>query len=213
MRRVTKLFTVIAAVGLTASTAACGSDKPGPQHTFGRLTGGTTTIALDSTFVTGLARLGVTPTPIRKAKVAIPNLIFPITGGHLDVYKAGDATPPVTGEVDHNGSGIDLTVGKGKKRSVIGLKNLVVDFDNSDLTGDVTINGNLFGRDAELFTLDTTDMAAPTSTDSAATLSGIKVRLSGQAALALNTALKSKTNKVKGGLLVGLATVRAAGKS
>lgn len=213
MRAVTKVLALIATAGLAASMAACSSDKPSPQHSFGELTGTTTTITLDTTFVTRLAGLGVTPTPIGRAKVAIPALTFPITGGHLDVYKEGDATPPVKGEIDHKGSGIELTVGKGKKKTVVALKNLIIDLDGSSLTGSVTRNGQPFAKNGELFTLDSSKMAAPAvSPSGAVTLSGITVELSDDAATALNIAFKSKV-KVNGGLPVGTVTIVATGKS
>src|SRR6476469_1569865 len=116
MRGVTKIFALVAAAGMAVSVAACSSDKPSPQHSFSQLTGKTTTLTLAGKFVTRLAGLGVAPTPIGKAKVAIPNITLPITGGNLDIYKPGDATPPAQGQIEHKGSGINLTVGKGKKQ-------------------------------------------------------------------------------------------------
>src|SRR5689334_8657492 len=102
MRRVAKLVVIALALFL----ASCGSSKPGPQHSLKTLSGKTTTLALAPTFVQGLSTVGAAPTPVGKAKVAIPNIIFPITGGHLDIYKSGDATPPVQGQVEHQGSGL-----------------------------------------------------------------------------------------------------------
>jgi hypothetical protein len=202
----------VAAVGLLF--AACSSSgKSGPQHSFGSLTGKTTTLELAPEFVRGLRTLGAAPTPVGKAQVAIPNLTFPITGGHLDVYKSGDATPPVQGEIDHKGSGLELTVGHAKKKSSIDLKNLVIDFGTSSLTGEVTRNGTVLFRDADLFTLDTSKMAPPTVTSSGVTLSGIKVELSNDAAVALQTAFKVKSALIKGGLLVGVVTIDATGSS
>jgi hypothetical protein len=218
MRGVRNLLVVAAGLGLAVSMAACSSDKPSPQHSFSELTGKTTTIKLDNTFVAGLSALGVAPTPIGKAKIAIPSLTFPITGGHLDIYKQGDATPSVQGEIDHKGSGIQLTVGKGKKKKDIELKHLIIDPGKS-LGGVVYANGARIGgtvaQPAELFVLDASKMPAPTvDANGVATLTGIKVKLSSDAAAALNIALGLKGKKqVHGGLPVGVATIVAAGKS
>jgi hypothetical protein len=218
MRGVRNILVVAISLGLAVSVAACSSDKPGPQHSFSELTGTTTTLKLDTKFVTGLAGLGVSPTPIGKAKIAIPSVTFPITGGHLDIYKQGDATPSVQGEIDHQGSGIRLTIGKGKKQKDLELKHLVIDPGKS-LGGVVYANGTRVGgtvdQPAELFELDASKMPAPTvDADGVATLTGIKVKLSIDAAAALNIALGLKGNKqVHGGLLVGVATIVATGKS
>jgi hypothetical protein len=211
MRGVRRL-SAVAAVGLLL--AACsGSGKAGPQQSFSSLTGKTTTLKLAPQFVQGLTTLGAAPTPLGKTQVAIPTITFPITGGHLDIYKSGDATPPVQGEVDHKGSGLELTVGHGKKKTSIDLQNLIVDFSASTLTGKVTRNGTVLFRGADLFTLDTAEMAPPTVTSTGVTLSGIKVKLSNDAAVALQTAFKVKSSLIKGGLLVGLVTIEATGSS
>ena len=36
---------------------------------------------------------------------------FPITGGHVTVYKKGKVDPYVQGDIQHNGSGLSLTAG------------------------------------------------------------------------------------------------------
>lgn len=217
MPGMTKIVASVVAAGMAVSVAACSSDKPNPQTSFSELSGKTTTLKLDHTFVAGLAGLGVAPTAIGRTKISIPTLTFPITGGHLDIYKPGDATPPVQGEVDHKGSGIQLAVGKGKKQKSIELEHLVVDPGQS-LGGVVYANGKRIGgtvdEPAELFDLDTSKMPPPTVDNGVATLSGIKVKLSRDAAAALNIALGLKGGKqVHGGLLVGTMTIVAAGKS
>jgi hypothetical protein len=218
MRGVTRILALSAAAGLAVAVAGCGSDKPDPQHSYSRLTGDTTTLTLDPTFVAGLNALGVRPAPLGKAKVAMPKLTFPITGGNLDIYKPGDATPAVQGEIDHKGSGLRLTVGKGKKQKNIELKHIVIDPGKS-LGGVVYANGGRIGgtvdEPAELFDLDASKMPAPTvDSDGVATLTGIKVKLSKDAAGALNLALNlTGAKQVHGGLLVGTATIVAAGKS
>jgi hypothetical protein len=218
MRGVTRILALVATAGLAVSVAACSSDKPSPQHSFSELTGNTTTITLDNTFVAGLSALGVAPRPIGRAKIAIPKLTFPITGGHLDIYKQGDATPSVQGEIDHKGSGIQLIVGKGKKQKDVELKHLVIDPGKS-LGGVVYANGARVGgtvaQPAQLFVLDASKMPAPTvDSNGVATLTGIKVKLSRDAAAALNIALGLKGKKqVHGGLLVGTVTIVASGKS
>ena len=211
MRGVRRIVVGLVSVGLVASVSACGSDKAKPEHSFSTLTGKTTTLALSTAFVQAVNHLGVTPTPIGRATVNLPTISFPITGGHLDIYKQGDATPQVQGEVDHNHSGLLLSVGKGKNKRAVTLKNFTID-PGATMTADVLINGRGFAKQGTLFDLDQSKIAPPEVSDSgSATISGIRVKLSDEAAAALNTAFGKNT--VSGGLLVGTATINATGKS
>lgn len=210
MRGVRRILVGAVSVGLAVSVSACGSDKAKPEHSFSTLTGKTTTLTLSAEFIQAVNHLGVTPTPIGHATVNLPTITFPITGGNLDIYKQGDTTPQVQGEVDHNHSGLQLSVGKGKNKRAVSLKNFTIDSGDT-MKADVLINGRGFAKQGTLFDLDQSKIAPPEVTDSAATVSGIRVKLSAEAAAALNTAFGKKT--VSGGLLVGTATITATGKS
>lgn len=210
------LVGVAASAALLTSVAACSSDdKPSPVGEFKTLTGNSTSVQLDAGFAKALQSLKVTPGLIGSAKLdsATGTLSFPITGGHVVVYKQGDVTPYVQGELDHEGSGFTLTAG-GKK---VGLENFVIDPGNdSKLTGDVTLNGKSVVKNAVLFDLDGSTLQTPTiSGAGVATLTGTTVYLSSAAADLLNQtfgidALKGGS---KTGTKIGVATIKATGTS
>jgi hypothetical protein len=215
MRKYAKVIVGAAAAATLVTTAACSSDKPSPVGAFKTLSGNTTSVKLDTGFATAITDLGVKPGLIGTAKLnaSTGTLSFPITGGHVTVYKKGDVSPYVQGELDHNGSGFTLTAG-GK---AVGLQDFVIDpGDNSKLTGDVTLNGKSVVKDAKLFDLDGSTLHTPTiSSDGIATLTGTTVYLSQDAADLLNktfgiTALKGGS---KTGTKIGVATIEATGTS
>jgi hypothetical protein len=214
MRKYAKVIVgVAAAAALVTTVAACSSDKPSPVGAFKTLSGNSTSVKLDTGFATAITQLGVKPGLIGTAKLdsATGTLSFPITGGHVTVYKKGDVTPYVQGTVDHQGSGFTLAAG-GK---TVGLQNFVIDpGDNSKLTGDVTLNGKSVVKNAKLFDLDGSTLQTPTiSSAGVATLTGTTVYLSQDAASLLNktfgiTALKGGD---KTGTKIGVATIEATG--
>jgi hypothetical protein len=214
MRKYAKAIVgIAAAAALTTSVAACSSDKPSAVGEFKTLSGNSTSVKLDAGFASALTSLKVTPGLIGDAKLdsATGTLSFPITGGHVTVYKKGDVTPYVQGELDHDGSGFTLTAG-GKK---VGLENFVIDpGNNSNLKGDVTLDGKSVAKDTQLFDLDGSTLQTPTiGSDGVATLTGTTVYLNQGAADLLNktfgiTALKGG---VKTGTKIGVATIKATG--
>ena len=112
---------------------------------------------------------------------------FPITGGNVKVYKKGDVTPYVQGELDHNGSGLSFTAGS----TVVQLTNFVVHpGNNSNVTGDVTLNGASAAKGAKLFDLDGSTLKPITVSNGVATLTGTRVLLSTDAAALLDKAFK-----------------------
>ena len=187
--------------------AACSSDKPSPQHSFSELTGKTTTIKLDNTFVAGLSALGVAPTPIGKAKIAIPTSPSRSPAGTSTSTSRVTRRRRCRARSTTSGSGIQLTIGKGKKQKDIELKHLIIDPGKS-LGGVVYANGSRIGgtvaQPAELFVLDASKMPAPTvDANGVATLTGIKVKLSSDAAAALNIALGLKGKQAGARRLAG----------
>lgn len=210
MRTISKFGKAMGVVTATAviatSLAACGSD-PKPIANITTLPGGkTTSVQLDSGFASALKSLHVTPGVVGTAKLdaATGTVSFPITGGHVKIYKKGDVNPYVQGKIDHNGSGLSLSAG-GKK---VELTNFVIDpGSDANLTGDVSVNGTSAVKGARLFDLHGSTLKPITinKTTGVATLTGTTVDLSSDAA-----ALLDKTfgiTALKGGLKIGIATL------
>jgi hypothetical protein len=189
----------------TVSLAACSSSHK-PVATIGTLTGNTTSVALDSGFLAALTSLKLAPGLVGSAKMNGTNVSFPITGGHVKVYKKGQVNPYVQGELDHNGSGLSLTAGSTK----VELENFVIDpGKNSELTGDVLVNGVSAAKGVKLFDLDGSTLKPITITNGVADLTGTRVLMSSEAAGLLDKTFN--TTAVKAGLFVGVATIMATG--
>jgi hypothetical protein len=206
--RLSKTVVAATAIGIVATTlTACSSDGSKPVADLAKLPGGkTTSVKLDAGFVAALKSLKVAPGTVGTATLnaATGTVSFPITGGNVKIYKKGDVTPYVQGEVDHNGSGLSLTAGSTK----VELTNFVVHpGNNSNLTGDVSANGKVAAKGAKLFDLDGNTLKPITinSSTGVATLTGTTVKLSSDAAKLLNTTFKIKA--LKGGLTIGVATL------
>ncbi len=213
MRGYQKAGAAILAIGLAGSMAACsssGGSSKKPVGQFKTLTGNTTSVALDPGFVKALGTLKLTPGLIGTAKMSGTTVSFPITGGNATIYKKGSVTPYVQGKIMHDGSGLSLTSGATK----VDLKNFVVDpGNNSNLTGEVDVDGKVFAKSVKLFDLDGSTLQTPTiSKAGVATLTGTTVYLSAEAAGALNKVFK--TNALAGGkkVKIGIATIKATGK-
>ena len=210
MRRVRRL-----GVGLASGVAvfvfavggggvALASSSARPVLSDPHLTGISTSVALNSRFVAALQSLKVAPAPSGRASLRHGVASFPITGGHVTVYKPGAVDPYVQGLIDHQGSGLTLTKG----RTAVQIDNFVIDPGKpAILTGRVLVNGSVFAAHTTLFDLDGSTLR-PVTTNKAggtATLTGTTVHLSGGVAKALNGAFK--TTALKGGTTIGIATI------
>ena len=149
-----------------------------------RLTGQSTSVALDSGTAKALAGLGVAVAPNGSATFdsATSTVSFPITGGaaviHSDLgYKPGY----IAGVVIHQGSG--LTFSKGSVS--VALTDFVVDPGGSLLTG--TVGGQI---GVPLLDLDGTNVKVSTP-NSTVTLDGTVAKLTATAAGALNKAFST----------------------
>ena len=207
----------LAAVALVAtaslSVAACGSNDdttsasstthaaPKPVASIDSLTGNDTQVTLDQGFVDALTALKLTPGTVGTAKLQDGALIFPITGGNVTVFKPGQVSPYVIGQIQHEGSGLSLSAGGTK----VELTNLNVDPGVSRVYGDVTVNGKVAATSAYLFKLDGRTLKPLTTGSGTATLEGTKVEISPVAAPLLDKVFK--TDAVKPGLLVGIAKI------
>ena len=214
-----KAFASVALVAAaTMSMAACGSSEdtssasassstateqkaPKPVASIDSLTGNDTQVTLDQGFVDALTTLKLTPGVVGTAKLTNGALVFPITGGNVTVFKPGQVSPYVIGQIQHEGSGLSLTAGKTK----VELTNLNVDPGVSRVYGDVTVNGKVAASSAYLFQLDGRTLNPLQSGSGTATLEGTKVEISPVAAPVLNKVFK--TDAVKPGLLVGIAKI------
>lgn len=209
MRGISKVVVGLTAAGILAATVAgCSSsskkvDKK-PVADIKSLTGMSTSVKLDAGFVKAITGLGLTPGVLGSAKLdaATGVVSFPITGGHVTVYKKGAVTPYVQGSIKHDGSGLSLKAGG----TTVQLENFDVDpGNNSTLFGDVSANGTSVVKHAPLFTLDGSTLQPLTTSGNTATLTGTRVLVSAAAADLLDKTFK--TTAVKAGLLVGVATI------
>jgi hypothetical protein len=219
MRGLTRALAGVTAVGLAATIAACSSD-PKPQGKFTTLTGNTTTVVFAPAFLKAVTSLGVTPGGFGTAKLgasgADTTASFPITGGNATIYKKGDKTPYVSGEIDHSGSGLTLAAGG----TTVTIKDFVVHpGDNSNLTGEVDVTAagktTVAAKSLKLFDLDGNTLQTPTITDGVATLQGTTIYLSADAATALNGVFKLTGAKALAGgkkVMIGTAIIKATGK-
>jgi hypothetical protein len=225
MNKITKISVSIAAAGLlVGGLAACSSSSSdasssspatssaaatpaGPIATIPALKGKDTAVALDSGFTDALKTLGLTAGVTGDATLVDGSLHFPITGGNVEYYDPNakpKVRPYVTGEIDHDGSGITLTGGK----TVVGLSDFKIDPGTSRLTGTVTANGDVVGKDVYIFNLDgSTLKPLAKDADGNAVLQGTRVLVSPDAAALLNKTFS--TDAVTDTLLVGIATITA----
>ena len=209
MNKLMKTIVVTAAVAVASvSIAACSSsgssssDKK-PVATIASLTGESTSVKLDSGFTGALTTLGLTPGVLGSATLANGSVSFPITGGHVTVYKKGAVDPYVQGDIEHNGSGLSLTAGS----TTVQLQNFDINPGSSQLFGDVSVNGTIAVKHAFLFNLDGSTLAPITISGGVATLTGTRVLVSSDAAALLNKTFN--TTAIKPDFLVGIATILA----
>ena len=184
-----------------SSATSSSSSAPKPVAVIEALSGQDTAIALDKGFTDALASLKLTPGVTGTAKLADGSLIFPITGGNVTVFKPGQVSPYVIGQVQHEGSGLSLTAGGTE----VTLTNLNVDPGVSRVYGDVAVNGKTAVTSAFLFQLDGRTLKPLQAEGTTAILEGTKVEISPDAAGLLNETFK--TDAVQAGLLVGIAKI------
>jgi hypothetical protein len=198
------------AVLATVSIAACSSSSKSssssdtkPVATIASLSGTSTSVKLDAGFTSALTSLGLTPGVLGTATLNAGSVSFPITGGNVTVYQKGKVNPYVQGDIQHQGSGLSLTAGTTE----VDLQNFDINPGSSQLFGDVSVNGKTAATHAYLFNLDGSTLAPITISGGVATLTGTRVLVSDTAAGLLNQTFN--TTAVKGGLLVGVATILA----
>jgi hypothetical protein len=209
--------TLAAITTLALGAAACGSDDSSsssgssassssgsePVAKVDALSGRSTAVTLDAGFVKALTSLKLTPSPVGDASISKQGVAsFPITGGNVTYYKPGTVSPFVQGEIDHDGSGLQLE-GGGK---TVRLTDFVVDPGASVLTGKVTVDGKEAAPSAPLFFLDgRTLKPLEAKDDGTAVLEGTTVKFKDESAQLLNDTFG--VDALEGGLPVGIAKI------
>jgi hypothetical protein len=201
------LIAGVAGMSSTASAAPqskASSSIPAPVAAVPVLKGGDTGVKLDAGFVAALTSLGLTPGVTGTATLTDGSVHFPITGGSVVYWSPkGHYRPYVQGIIEHDGSGLSLTAGA----TVVGLSNFTVNPGNSVLYGDVAVNGSVAAVQAPLFDLHGGTLKPLQVQGDNAILTGTTVHISDTAAGLLDKVFS--TDAVKGGLLVGIATITA----
>ncbi len=206
-----KVRTIAAVAAVSLGIAACGDDettssKPKANEPVAKvdaLSGRSTAVTLDSGFVQALTDLKLTPSPVGDASISKKGVAsFPITGGNVTYFKPGSVSPFVQGEIDHDGSGLQLE-GGGK---TVRLTDFIVDPGASVLTGKVTVDGKEAAPSAPLFFLDgRTLKPLQANDDGTAVLEGTTVKFKDESAKLLNDTFG--VDALKGGLEVGVAKI------
>jgi hypothetical protein len=185
-----------------SSSSSSSTKAPKPVASIDAVTGQSTAIALDKGFTDALTALKLTPGVTGDGQLTDEgSLVFPITGGNVTVFKPGQVSPYVIGQLQHVTSGLTLTAGD----TVVKLSNFNVDPGVSRVYGDVEVNGQPAASSAFLFQLDGRTLEPLKVEGSEAILTGTKVEISDVAAGLLDDVFK--TDAVKAGLLVGIATI------
>ena len=117
------------------------------------------------------------------------------------MFKPGEVSPYVIGQLQHVTSGLTLTAGD----TTVKLSNFNVDPGVSRVYGDVEVNGEPAASSAFLFQLDGRTLQPLKTEGTDAILTGTKVEISPVAADLLNQTFK--TDAVTADLLVGIATI------
>ncbi len=199
--------TAILALPLSACSSSSSSSDKKPIASVADLSKGkTTAVTLDAGFVAALKSLKLTPSPFGTATISAAGVAtFPITGGNVDYYKPhGPVEPYVTGNIQHTGSGLNLTAGATK----VTLSNFDIDPGASKLYGQVSVNGKVAVAKAYLFNLNGTPLKPLQKSGTDAILEGTIVEMSPDAAKLLDDTFK--TTAVKAGLVIGVAKITIA---
>ena len=169
------------------------------------LTGESTAVTLDQGFVDAITQLKLTPGVAGDAKLeGGTTLVFPITGGNVSLFEPGTVPNYVTGQIQHEGSGLTLSAGG----TTVEIGNFNVDPGVSVVYGDVSANGEPVVSSVPIFDLDGSTLKPVQMEGANAVLEGSQVLMSAPAADLLNQTFK--TDAVKPGLLVGVAKITAA---
>lgn len=186
-----------AASSLNNSSSSSGGGLSG-NVSIPSITGGNTKIEFDQNYLTALKTLNLTPTGTGQAQVSGNTATFPVTGGSFTLSGS-----TASGTIQHAG-GIKL----GSGATAITLDNFVLDPAANKMYGDIMVAGQTAGSHVGLFDISSSGASVQGSSGSA-TISGLKLTLSNDAASALNKAMN--TTAIQGNFPVGTATVTLQG--
>ena len=185
----------------SSDSSSSSSTPPKAVASITALTGEDTAVALDTGFTDALESLGLTPGTVGDGALEDGSLVFPITGGNVEVFTPGEVSPYVIGQIQHEGSGFSLTAGDTE----VEITNLNVDPGVSRVYGDVAVNGETAVTSAYIFTLNGSTLKPLQSEGDTAVLEGTQVLISPVAADLLNQTFD--TDAVTPELLVGIAKI------
>ena len=152
-----------------------------------------TEVVLSSTFLEAATALGLNLQPVRPGRISKAKARFPVIAAELDLANA-------KGEIQHSG-GLRFS----KNGTVVELTLFIIDTTGAPvLTGIVKANGSVVGR-IPLFDLELPELALPIPQQSRLTVPGVAVKLSDEAATALNGAFS--VSAFTEGLSIGTAKV------
>jgi hypothetical protein len=191
--------TVVPRTAAFAALAAVLAQAPAQAAPTAQITGGYTLVEPSSAFTGALSQLQLQLSKVVPGAVS-QVLYFPITSGRLDTSNA-------KGEVGHSG-GLTLTRGS----TTVNLTDFVIDTTGATprLTGLVTAGGSLVGR-IPLFDITLpaglrTPLTLPAAPNTAP-IEGSQLRLTGDAATALNGAFG--VTAFSAGIPIGVASIYA----
>lgn len=186
----------------SSSSSSTGSVKA--VATIDALTGEMTQITVDKDFFPTLDSLGLAPGIEGNAGLDGDVLSFPITGGNVEVFEPGSVPNYVTGQIQHENSGISLSTKEKGAGPTVQLLNFNVDPTVSRVYADVVVDGKVAVTSAYVFRLDgsTLNPLDTTSEPGKAILEGTTIYLSDVAAGLLNDTYGTKavTDQVKVGI-------------
>lgn len=167
-----------------------------------RLSGGSTSVALDAAMMETLVTAGVTPGAVGSAALMGPKLSLPVTGGTLVVHSDKAHGPGyIDGVVVHDESGLSFTKG----RTTVVLSDLTMNLGGSELYGQ--LNGQVSA--APLVDLDESGVRVSVA-HGELHLEGIEAKLSPYASHALGRAFASSA--ITAGLPLGSIDMVVSGR-
>jgi hypothetical protein len=202
-----KLLAALAAAALTAvalmlvpgAMGAKGKPAPpvkAPASADVLLYKGATTVALDAGAAGALDSLGISVAPSGNAYANSKGISFPISFGVVD-------SKSLAGQIRHSG-GLKLTKGD----TTVYLSRYFIDIDDTPSLSGLVGAANNTGDRADLFSLDLTELKVDAG-KRYIKLSGVTLKLTADAADALNGAFGGGETPFAEGLVIGTATVAA----
>jgi len=209
MHRTSRRITTMGIAGIAAisgvalaTTSAQAAPTKDTVTAIPALTGGATSLTLNTGTAAALTGLGVTVAPAGSATASGAVVTFPITSGYVEIHSNKHHYPGyIEGSVEHYGSGLTLTAGS----TTVTLSDFVVDPGNSVLYA--SVNG--VPDPAPLLQLNGRQVTVSKDSAGDVVLDGTIANLTTSAATALDSAFG--TQAIKGGTPLGTVHLVAKG--